>query len=718
MLRARPAPVTILTLSLLAVASLALGALGLATNQPWLGLTLAAGEGPDVRIVAVDPDGPARDVPVPATLKVLRAPDGSAVAPVGMDLIDEPDAFETYRRMGAFFERQDRLDRVLRADYVDIEVAADDGSTATVRVRPASARPLHDLPAAFWIQLFVGVAGFGFSAWVWSLRWRDTSTRLFAAVGASILCFSFAAGIYSTRELALDGGLFRALSAANHAGALAFGAAMIALLLHYPRRLVRTRYLLVPAVVFGGWWAGDTLWLFPGPPLGLHLPTVLEMAGILACAAVQFRATRGDPRARAALRWFGLSIAVGAGAFVLTVVIPNLLGIAPGLPQGYAFLFFLLIHAGLALGVARFRLFDLDDWAFRIFFYLGGVFLLVALDAFLIYTVSVEPVSAFGVALLVVAFAYLPFRESLDRRLRQGRVPDRAGLYQRAVDVALTPTGTSQRARWEGLLTEVFGPLRMVPDDAAEVAIEDDGVALRVPGVDALPGVRLDYARGGRRLFTSRDAELAREIHAVLRHTLEGREAYEKGVAAERERIARDIHDNIGVQLLSALHSAEAPRKNTLIRETLTDLRDIINNAAGAERSLDEVLADLRAEVAEHLAVADVALRWDRVSGTTPDVAPGTLAIQVLRSLIREATGNVVKHAGASVMRVAVAERDGVLTIRIEDDGRGFDTRRVTRGNGLSNMRRRMTAMGGTLEVISGEAGTRVVARFAIGRGG
>jgi hypothetical protein len=71
---------------------------------------------------------------------------------------------------------------------------------------------------------------------------------------------------------------------------------------------------------------------------------MLEMLGIFFAAAAQYWRSRGDPAARAVVRWFGLSVAVGAGAFVFTVIAPSLVGLTPGLPQGYAFAFFLLIH--------------------------------------------------------------------------------------------------------------------------------------------------------------------------------------------------------------------------------------------------------------------------------------------------------------------------------------------------------------------------------------
>ncbi|MBK9267351.1 MAG: hypothetical protein IPM67_01495 [Sphingomonadales bacterium] len=297
--------------------------------------------------------------------------------------------------------------------------------------------------------------------WVWALRRDDPAAGLFALASFGIMVFTFPAALYSTRELAIDGSLFYALSATNHGGALLFGAAMIALLLRYPKPLVAIRWLWAPFLVFGLWWLADTAQLFDGPPTGSHLPTLLEMIGIVLAAAAQYWRSCGDPAARAVVRWFGLSVAVGAGAFVFTVIAPSLIGLTPSLPQGFAFAFFLLIHAGMAIGVARYRLFDLDRWAFRILFYMTGAALLIAVDAALISWIALERAPAFGLALIMVGFLYLPLRDTIARKLlRRGEAK---ASFDDMLGVALAPDEPERLDRWRALLEGVFQPLRITP---------------------------------------------------------------------------------------------------------------------------------------------------------------------------------------------------------------------------------------------------------------
>src|SRR5690606_27629691 len=103
----------------------------------------------------------------------------------------------------------------------------------------------------------------------------------------------------------------------------------------------------------------------------------------------------------------------------------------------------------------------------------------------------------------------------------------------------------------------------------------------------------------------------------------------------ERLRIARDMHDNMGAQLLSALHSDTRERKDTLIRETISDLRDIVNNAAQGGKSISELLADLKVEAAERLAAAGLELDWRDICVAGNMVLPPNVA-HSLRSALRE----------------------------------------------------------------------------------
>ena len=686
--------------------------LGVAMEQRWLGLGVTPQTELDLAwIDRVDPNGPSQAIAPSSVLVAITGRDGERIEIGPEDLIEEPDALASYEAMQAFFARQEVIAEALGMKPVVIETEHL-SIPRRDEVLPPSQRPATSLPPAFWMQIGVGLAGFWIGAWIWALRRGEWATRFLLLAGAGLMISAFPAAVYSTRELALPGRLFSVLSTFNHIGALTFGVGMIGLFLVYPRRLVSPNWLAFPAVILGAWQVVDILQLADGPGLGFHLAVVLAMLAIVVLVAIQFKVTRGHPRDRAALAWLGLAVVVGAGAFVATVIAPNVLGIGAFVSQGEAFLFFLLVYVGVALGVARYRLFQLDEWAFRILFYVVGVLLLLVLDAILIVTIVDERAPAFALSLLIVALAWLPLRDMLARLVLRRAEPSRGNLFRQVMDVALTPPGRDQQARWRALLEDAFRPLSIAPGDAEAPVLIDDGLALAVPGPGNLPDYRLDYASGGRKLFSLRDADLAAELTAMLANALESREAYEKGVAEERERIARDIHDNIGVQLMGALHSRGLARKDMMIRETLTDLRDIINNASNPDLSFDEMLADLRSQISEHLFAAGVKMKWE-VENAGPAILP-LAAAHTVRSVVREAVQNALKHGQPRSIRVAVRLDEDAIALTVADNGSGFDPGSVQAGNGLANMQARVTSLGGRFNVASGTEGTRIEAQFPV----
>jgi signal transduction histidine kinase len=712
-LSARLAPNVLLSAAVAISLTLAVIAVGLAMGQRWLGLGMAGwAEGDFIWIETVDPEGPSADVAPSSVLATITGHDGAPVALTAQDLIEEPDTLPTYAAMQDFFDRQDLIARMLDAGPVTL-TTEHLSEQRLDQTRAVAQRPAGDLPAAFWMQIAVGLAGFWIGVWIWTLRRTDRAAQCLGFAGGGLMVSAFAAAIYSTRELALPGDLFRVLSQLNLLGALAFGVGIIGLFLVYPRRLLADHWIAAPAFVFAIWFVLDVLRVWDGPETGRHLPVLLAMLTIFVLIGLQFRATRGNPRDRAALTWLGLAVIVGVGAFVATVIAPVVLGLGPILSQGQAFLFFLLFYAGIALGVARFQLFRLDEWAFRILFYVLGVVALLVIDAVLILTIVDERAPAFALSLIIVASVWLPLRDALAHRALRRRMPPRTNLFRQVLDVALAPPGRPQEERWRALLDETFSPLSITSVDFAPAAsLLGDGLALAVPGPGGLPHLLLEYAAGGRRLFSRGDADLAAELSAMLANALESRAAYEKGASEERRRIARDIHDNIGVQLMGALHSQGIARKDMMIRETLTDLRDIINNAAQPELSFTEMLADLRAQIAETLHAADVRLRWE-VPETGPAVLPLTVT-HALRSVIREAVQNALRHASPTVIGVTVGTTDAAMTLSVTDDGGGFDTAADRTGNGLANMHARVTGLGGQIEISGSKGGTRIDVRVPL----
>ncbi len=197
----------------------------------------------------------------------------------------------------------------------------------------------------------------------------------------------------------------------------------------------------------------------------------------------------------------------------------------------------------------------------------------------------------------------------------------------------------------------------------------------------------------------------------------------EKMLAAERSRISRDLHDDIGgaitkITLLSEL----IPLQNDGRDKMLEDVKAISSTAREVSQSMSEIvwalhtqhdtleglLSYLREQVREFL--ERINIRYELHFPAEPGMIhlSGEQRRNILL-VIKEALNNVVKHSDANLVRLSCTHDASEITFVVTDDGKGFDiTKMEEQGNGLRNMRKRMESMGGKMVILQGK-GTSVV---------
>lgn len=705
------APSFVLTLCLVCYLALAGLLIWLATAQPWLGVDLEV-RGATVVIAATAPAAIVPDDLRGARLVSIRSENAQPITLRPVDLIEEPDTLET-AALREFYDRQDRLFHALSGGPVTLEIESD-GRSQMLSLRAADHRPPADLPMKFWMQVFVALIGLTIGTWVACMRPREGAVWMFLLAGVGLALSSGAAAIYSSRELALAQEVFSAANVVNSLGVLLFGVGMVTLFLIYPRRIVPRAVVALPALIV----TATGLIQFAQWPEHLdRMKDVIAalMVVLLLAITAQVVANRRDPAARAMLGWLGLSVAAGAGGFVLTSIVPILLGQGRLVEQSTAFLFFLIIYGGLAMAVSRYRLFDLATWSFGVLYYGFGVALLLVLDAVLIFGLSLGRAPALGISVALIGLIYLPLRDKAARLLHRNRDIPAEELYRRVTKIAHARDPGSRQALLQTFWRDLFNPLAIeaVQDTTVKTALVDDGRALTLARVGGLKALRLDMADQGARLFSSRDLARVRSIQSLIDTSLRQHQTYIDAVMAERVRINRDMHDNIGVLLLNALHTPGTERKDLLIRQTLTDLREIVSNPDQAEWHLAPLIADLRAEIAELLDAAQMTVSWQ---GTVlPDVSVAPLIVHTLRAFLREGVANVVRHSQAIGVTISVMQIADTLHLALGDNGRGFDMAQIQPGNGFRNLSDRVEQAGGAFDLSSGQTGTTMTARLPLG---
>lgn len=696
---AQAAPIRLLALALAVVAAVVVGAISYAVNQPWLGLKMSfdARAGGAVVLAA---QGSSRHIPV-GTVIVSAAGGGDSLRLEPKDLTGQVDgSFGPYAEYQRFMARQGRYADMMRGP----EMTFADAQARTWTIRPEPSRPFTTLPVDFWIGIAVGAISGLIPAAIFVFRPREASARYVLLSGASMMICAPAGVMYAERELGLPEFDFYLINGANFfAGNLA-SAAFFALLLYFPKRIAPPWVGWAVVGVFLTWWAAQALGLFPDLTFARRFLTLCALGGCFVLGAIHWRLTRRDPIARAALSWFLLSWVLMAGAFGFIVLAPQMFGVDTSPIEPYGFLLFLLIYGGLAIGIMRYRLFELGEWWGRIVAWTFGLVVLAALDLLFLAGLQLSSGVSLSLALLICGLVWLPLRGWLaERILRRPRRDDRA-LFEGVVQIGLSASPEDQFARWVDVLRKRFDPLNI---DVAEATdrprLDQDGLALVTPVLQGIPALRLEYARGGRALFSPADLAEANTLADMLRFVFDSRDSYERGVAGERKRIAGDIHDNLGATLLSALHSRDGERKDRYIRETLADLRSIVTEPTGPDAGLAETLAASRKEMAERLHARGLALDWP--VDTAPAEGVDSKVAQSLRAMLRELTNNILKHAHAQTVRVRLEDSGAELVLTVEDDGEGFDPVAVAQGAGLGGLAERAARHGGTVEWTSGADG-------------
>lgn len=200
------------------------------------------------------------------------------------------------------------------------------------------------------------------------------------------------------------------------------------------------------------------------------------------------------------------------------------------------------------------------------------------------------------------------------------------------------------------------------------------------------------------------------------------------GAAAERERIARDIHDTIAQSVTGIVMLAQRGRREVdeasvargpAVAETFETIESMGREALEEARALVATLAKLPdSDATLEQALRRVAERFGRETSLRVDVEsdalpplPRELEVMLLRCA-QEGLANVRKHARASAAVVSLRVEGGFVELRVDDDGRGYPAEAGTgteteagidalsaRGFGLAGMRERLALADGTLSI-------------------
>lgn len=278
---------------------------------------------------------------------------------------------------------------------------------------------------------------------------------------------------------------------------------------------------------------------------------------------------------------------------------------------------------------------------------------------------------------------------------------------------------------------------------AAGLTTGDPGLAAALRGAHAWLGVPLlaqdralgllclDHSQPG--YFTEQHAALASAVASHAAIAIENarlyEEAGERAVLEERHRLARELHDSVSQALYGIGLGARTARR-LLDRDPAAaaqPLDYVLSLAAAGLAEMKALLLELRPETLEAEGLAGAirkqaeALETRHGLSVAMDLDPGVEGLttplkHTLYRVAQEALHNVLKHAQAARVKVALRMVGDRVRLEVDDDGVGFDPGQDLPGHlGLRSMRERVAQLGGLLEIQSApERGTTILAELPV----
>ena len=194
-------------------------------------------------------------------------------------------------------------------------------------------------------------------------------------------------------------------------------------------------------------------------------------------------------------------------------------------------------------------------------------------------------------------------------------------------------------------------------------------------------------------------------------------------IAEERNRIASDLHDDVGASLSSIniyskvamlkMQNAPAmvPEMLALISQNASSMMDSLSDIVWSINPKNDSLMSLVNRVKSHglevLQPLDIELHF--VNETEMDIQISMTARKNIYLISKEAMNNIAKHSKATRVTIGVSVHNAMLKMEFKDDGVGLQNKTSSKGNGLGNMQRRAKEMDGEISFDSSLAGGTIV---------
>lgn len=200
------------------------------------------------------------------------------------------------------------------------------------------------------------------------------------------------------------------------------------------------------------------------------------------------------------------------------------------------------------------------------------------------------------------------------------------------------------------------------------------------------------------------NSELEQRVNDARQEIADSHNAMEKilihqSTSEERERIYRDLHDDVGSKLLSLYYRLDKESDSILAKSALEDLRDIVSRKTLESCLLSQAALQWQQELLERTGDAGIPLSWEFES-SDDGLMLSELQHTHLRRMLREVLSNAILHSQCiTEIKVHIETKENLLSISVSNDGAPKPTSGWKPGRGLSNLRVRSRDLQGDFKI-------------------
>lgn len=424
---------------------------------------------------------------------------------------------------------------------------------------------------------------------------------------------------------------------------------------------------------------------------------------------LQWRATSANPDKRLHLYWVIVSWMVAPALYIALYMLPMAYDQTPVMPRPVTWLVMSFCYVLLLIVIWRFDLLYLNQHLKRATNWVFIISLLLMLDLLVLFSVHVNYDGPLLGVLAIVIWGYFPTRYFIKHLLYRNNDERDKSEYRNAISSLFMQSDYGLDGepkidvKWSEFLQLAFNPMSIYETKkSTDSRIMEQGQSLYVEANSYSPALLIRHAQRGSRLFSNEDLEMVNIMYFLYEQTSQFKSAFLAGQRQERQRIRRDLHDQIAFQLVSLIYSNNLNQSREIAKNTLSELRLLIKALQPNLTDLMSLQNELRKLAQGFCQVAELDLTWENTNSLPSFNISGRQYVNLM-SVVKELLVNIQRHSKASKVIIKIVIEENRLHVVVHDNGVGLEQIDAICGNGMNNLRSRVEEIHGTITWSSNE---------------